>query len=203
MADGVSLAAIVLAAGRSERMGRPKALLPLGSSTFVGRVVDTFAACPAVRETIVVLGYAADEVERALAGRALIVARNPAPERGQLSSLVAGLDRVAADADGVLVALVDTPLVRPATVNALVSEFAASRALIVRPVYQDRHGHPVIFARTLFDELRHAPESEGAKAVVRRYAAAIAHVVVDDEGVVLDVDTPAEYRALTSRAGDQ
>jgi CTP:molybdopterin cytidylyltransferase MocA len=122
---------------------------------------------------------------------------NPHADAGQLSSVLAGLD--AADVPGtrgVLVTPVDAPLVTGETVAALLAAFASSGAPIVRAVYRGKHGHPVVFSRDVFDSLRGADPEVGAKAVLRAHASAIANVEVDDAGVVSDVDTPEDYRAL-------
>ena len=100
-----------------------------------------------------------------------------------------------------MMTLVDAPFVTPATVSALVNAWRSSRAAIVRPSRGDEHGHPVIFDRAVFEELRHADPSVGAKAVVRARQADILNVPVDDRGAFIDVDTPEEYRAAVTLYG--
>jgi molybdenum cofactor cytidylyltransferase len=187
--------AIVLAAGASTRMGRPKALLRAGDRTFIQRILDTLRD-GGVPEAVVVVRAGQDEVIAAVAasrfGRAV---PNPRPDEGQLSSLVAGLD--ALDRPGVeaaLVTLVDVPLVEASTIGLLLARAGASAAPILRAVHRGRHGHPVIFKRALFEPLRRADPSIGAKAIVR--AARVEDVEVDDPGVVEDVDTPEDYARL-------
>jgi CTP:molybdopterin cytidylyltransferase MocA len=120
---------------------------------------------------------------------------NPQPDEGQLTSLLAGLAAVEAPGvDGVLVTLVDVPLITAATVRLLCERAIVSPAAVVRAVHGGRHGHPVIFKRTLFAGLQRADPAVGAKAVMR--AATIEDVTVDDPGVVEDVDTPADYRRI-------
>src|SRR5205085_8740546 len=92
-----------------------------------------------------------------------------------------------------LVTLIDVPLVAPSTVRTLLEEYRSGASLLVRPVSGGRHGHPVIFDRALFDELRRANPKEGAKEVVRAYAAELLNVEVDDEGAFTDIDTPEDY----------
>jgi molybdenum cofactor cytidylyltransferase len=194
---------VILAAGRSERMGRPKALLPCGpdGTTFVRRLA--VALCDGGAEEALVVGRPDDEALRAevlaLPVRARYV-ENPNADEGQLSSLLAGLS--AADrpgVSGVLVAPVDAPLIAAATVAALLDEFRATRAPIVRAVHHGRHGHPVLFGREMFDALRRADPAAGARAVLRAHADRLVNVDVDDPGVLGDVDTPADYRALRDR----
>jgi CTP:molybdopterin cytidylyltransferase MocA len=195
------LVAIILAAGDSTRMGRPKALLtdPDGRP-FAARVVRTFAEA-GISDIFVVTGRDHAAVAEALAadrspvGAALV--NNPDPSRGQLSSLLTGLEAaVARRADAVLVTLVDVPMVRASTIRAVVDAWADCRAPIVRPAIGDRHGHPVLFDRAVFDELFRAPLAEGAKSVMRAHAGDVLNVPVEDEGCLADVDTPDDYDAL-------
>jgi molybdenum cofactor cytidylyltransferase len=194
--------AIVLAAGESTRMGAPKALLPDGEGrVFVTRVLHTLRAAGVMDVTIVtgslharIVGAVAADAPRHSVIR---FARNPNPERGQLSSLLVGL--AAADTpgvDAVLVTLVDVPFVTAGTVKAVLDAFKRTHARIIRPARGERHGHPVLFAKALFEELRRADPALGAKAVVRAHASTILHVEVDDDGTLLDVDTPAEYERI-------
>ena len=205
---------VILAGGRSSRMGRPKALLPVDDrDTFVSRLVRTLRAA-GVAEVVVVAAAdgPVDAIRAALAAvqPAPRIVLNPDASRGQLSSLLTGLeavdrpDRPDPDRpciDALLTTLVDVPLVGVATVRALLAAHARSRAPIVRPVRQAdaAHGHPVIFDRLLFDALRGADPATGAKPVVRARAAEIENVPVDDRGAFCDVDTPAAYRRVFGR----
>jgi molybdenum cofactor cytidylyltransferase len=187
--------AIVLAAGASTRMGRPKALLPAGDRTFIRTILDTLRE-GGVPEAVVIVrpGHQAviAEVEASNFGRAVI---NPRADEGQLSSLVAGLDAIdRPGVDAVLVTLVDVPLIEASTVRLLLARAAGSAAPILRAVHGGRHGHPVIFKRPLFVALRRADPAAGARAVVRAAAPGdIEDVEAADPGVVEDVDTPSDY----------
>jgi molybdenum cofactor cytidylyltransferase len=197
--DGQVIPAIVLAAGKSSRMGRSKATLPLdGGDTFVTRIVRTFAAA-GIEDVVVVVGHEPAAIVDAFSRTDLSATfvENPDYEQGQLSSLLAGLRVV--DRPGVvaaLVTLVDVPLVASATVRAVVERYQATRAPIVRPVRGSAHGHPVLIARSLFDLLRHADAHVGAKEVVRAHASPRGDVEVDDDGAFVDIDTPGEYEKL-------
>lgn len=192
--DAPVIPAIVLAAGASSRMGQPKALLPTAGRSFVRRILETLRE-GGVTDAVVVVRPEADAVARevvAAGGRAIV---NPDPDRGQLSSLISGLDAV----DGprivaALVTLVDVPLVSASSVAALLARAPVSRAPIVRATFGARHGHPVIFRREVFDAIRRADPSAGAKAVLRAYP--IEDVDLDDPGVAQDVDTPDDYRRV-------
>jgi len=194
---GPVIPAIVLAAGRSSRMRRAKATLPLGDGdTFLTRIVRTFRDA-GVDDVIVVVGHDADAIAASFA-RSGLAARfvvNASYDRGQLSSLVAGL--AAIDRPGVaavLVTLVDVPLVSASTVRAVVERYRASRAPIVRPTSGERHGHPLLIDRSLFDALRTADPQSGAKPVVRAHASPAGDLIVDDEGAFTDIDTEEDYR---------
>jgi molybdenum cofactor cytidylyltransferase len=194
--------AIVLAAGKSTRMGRPKANLPLeGGETFLSRIVRTFSDA-AVEDVVVVLGHDADAIARVFAGTGMAArfVTNPDYETGQLSSLLKGLDAV--DRPGVtaaLVTLVDVPLVSARTVSAVIAHHLQTRAPIVRPIHGRQHGHPVLIDRSLFDEIRRADPASGAKLVVRAHASARGDVEVEDAGAFLDFDTAEEYERLIGR----
>ena len=193
--------ALVLAAGRSSRMGRAKASLPLdGGDTFLTRIVRTFLQAE-VDDVVVVLGHDADAIARTFstANLSARIAVNPDYDRGQLSSLVAGLNLV--DRPGViavLVTLVDVPLVSVNTVRAVVDHYRRTRAPIVRPTSGTRHGHPLIIDRSVFAALRAADPDSGAKPIVRAHASTLGDLAIADEGAFRDIDTAEEYaRAIT------
>jgi CTP:molybdopterin cytidylyltransferase MocA len=190
--------AIVLAAGKSSRMGRPKALLPIGSSgdTFLTRILRVLRD-GGIERAVVVIGGDADAVRATLppGDDFLSIVDNPNYERGQLSSLLVGLGAAEdEDVEAVMVTLVDLPLISAATVRAVIGAYRrSSDAPLVRPRRGDRHGHPVIFGRRMFRELREADPSTGAKPVVHAHAAAEVNVDVADDGAFTDIDTPEDY----------
>ena len=194
---------VVLAAGRSTRMGRPKALLPAGPAgdTFVARIVRTLRA-GGVEDLVVVAGGVAEEIGRVLAQeepppRVVI---NPDPDRGQFSSLQIGLRAVRGpDVGGVLVTLVDVPLVSAGTVERLLAVHRSTGAPVVRPERQGRHGHPVIFDRSLFREIGAAPAGSSAKAIVAAHRRESVSVPVAEDGPFRDFDTPDEYARAFDR----
>lgn len=197
---GSQVAAIVLAAGASARMGRPKAALPLGAAgeTVLSTGVRALLAAGVPRVMIVAGAHplAIREAWPVPDARVEIV-DHAGWEAGQLSSLLAGLSALGdPPPDAVLVTLVDVPLVAPATIEAVVDAWRASRAPIVRPARGDEHGHPVLFDRALFDELARADLSAGAKPVVRAHETEIVNVQVTDEGAFADMDTPEAYERL-------
>ena len=191
--------AIVLAAGKSSRMGRPKALLPIGPSgdTFLTRILHALRAA-GIERAFVVIGGNADAVRATLPpdDGFFTLVENRQYEQGQLSSLLAGLSAAEANdaVEGVMVTLVDLPLISEATVRAVLDAHRqVPGAPIVRPRKGARHGHPVISHRRLFAELRGADPSMGANPVVRAHAAEEVNVDVADDGPFTDVDTPEDY----------
>jgi len=197
--------AIVLAAGRSSRMGRAKANLPAGGGhTFLTRIVRTFLDA-GVDDVIVVVGHDADAIaasfsESGLPARFVV---NHDYDRGQLSSMLVGLNTI--DRPGVsaaLVTLVDVPFVSSATVRAVLDGYRRTGAPIVRPTAGGRHGHPLLIDRSLFGALRSADLSAGAKPVVRAHASAGGDIAIDDEGAFADIDTEEEYRQTVKRRVD-
>ena len=196
--------AIVLAAGASSRMGQAKAALPLGTTgdTVVARVVATLLAA-GLPSVAVVAGAHIDAVRAAMPRfepRARVV-EHLGWAQGQLSSLLAGLAAVdGPNLEAILVTLVDVPLVRPDSVAAIVHAWRQSRAPIVRPVDGDRHGHPVIFDRAVFGDLRRADPAIGAKAVFAAHASRRLDVPIKDDGAFVDIDTPTDYRIVQAMA---
>jgi len=179
-------------------MGRPKALLPIGrGETFFDRITRTLLDA-GLGDVVVVVGADAPEIRAAAAPRAGVrIVDNPDHERGQLTSLLAGLDAIdGGQVEAALVTLIDVPLVSIATVSTLLSERRRRAAPIIRPVSNGRHGHPVIFDRALFGELRAADPRHGAKPVVRSHSATIVDVAVEDEGAFTDIDTLEDYERV-------
>ena len=196
---------IVLAAGRSQRMGRSKALLRCGPAgdTFVARIARALRAGGLAE--VLVVGRPGDESLRQELRRLTPpphYVENPNAARGQLSSLLAGLAEArAAGVGAILVIPVDCPQVRARTVAAMLASLHAGRGAIIRAVHHGRHGHPVIFTEEVFAELGDADPAVGARGVVHANPARLLDLEVDDPGVLRDVDSPADYRALFPDAG--
>jgi len=196
------VAGIVLAAGRSSRMGRPKALLPLGSQgqTFLTRIVETFRK--AGMEEILVVTAAGSELTSVLLSDKfpfrLIL--NESPELGQLSSFQVGLQSLdLSKVSGTLMTPVDVPLVSVETVKSLIEAHSKSLAPVVRPVRKKAHGHPVIFDRALFQEILLEPSDSTVKTIVHRHSKQSVEVAVNERGPFYDIDTPEDYEFLLSQ----
>tara|TARA_Y100000588_G_scaffold342603_1_gene387507 strand:+ start:227 stop:805 length:579 start_codon:yes stop_codon:yes gene_type:complete len=184
-------------------MGQHKALLPTSQAneTFIGRIVRVLRE-GGVDDVVVVVGPHMPALDVAFTGQEPLprVVINQLPDRGQLSSLLVGLSVVdRPGVAGVLVTLVDVPLIDSETVYQLKELYQETRAPVVRPTRNGRHGHPVIFDRAVFSELRRADHAVGAKAVVHTHLTDAVELAVDSEGSFLDIDTPADYmRAFNS-----
>ena len=187
--------AVVLSAGESSRMGRPKALLPIEGQNFIERIVGELTQSQAGR-IVVVLGHNADEMRRQIEHLPVDIVTNTDYKNGQLSSLQSAIRHIEKEnrCDGMLVHLVDHPYIDRRLVDLMIQRFYETKKLIVVPRHQGKRGHPVIFSRDLFEELLGAPADQGAKAVVKAHRAETLEMDTDDEGIALDIDTPELYR---------
>jgi molybdenum cofactor cytidylyltransferase len=182
---------ILLAAGESRRMGFPKPLLRLNGETFLSHVAASMLAT--VERLIIVLGAHRNAVMAAVpADHRISIVENPDYSMGQLSSIKAGLHSVSPQADAAIVHLVDHPTVLPKTFERLAAEYQLSGKPILVARFRGRRGHPVLFDRSVFDELQKASIDVGARAVVQANMERVIYVDVDDPGVLLDLDTPAD-----------
>jgi CTP:molybdopterin cytidylyltransferase MocA len=187
----VRVVAVVLAAGAGRRIGAPKALLPIGGTTFLAHVARGLDR-PGVAEVVAVIGHGARRVAAMdlPAGLALIL--NPRPDDGMLGSILRGLEAAEArGADAVLLHPVDHPFTSPATTDAVIAALAAG-ALVAVPSYGGRRGHPAGFSRAAWPALRAAPRGRGARAVLAEHPEWLVHVP-GDEGCVAGIDTPEDY----------
>lgn len=196
MSDSPKISAIVLAAGRSDRMKYPKSLLIFGKETAIDRIVRiaTGAGCDPV---IVVLGHEADRVRAnaSLAGATIVI--NDAHESGQTSSIQAGIRALPRDTSAFLLFPVDHAMVDPSTVEGLVAAHADAKSPIVVPVHHEHRGHPALFDAALIPEFLALAPGAPAHLITRADASRVLGVPTEDEEVLSDMDTPADYhRAL-------
>ena len=190
------VAAIILAAGRSTRMGGPNKLLAeLGGKPLV-RIVTEQALASRARGVIVVTGHQAELVEKALAGLDVKFVRNPDFAQGLASSVKAGIAAVADDADGAVICLGDMPMISTQLIDHLIDAFAPDRGnLIAVPVSDNRRGNPVLWSRRFFSELMTLDGDIGARHLIARHSEAVAEVPVEGFGAFLDIDTPQALEA--------
>lgn len=195
------IVAILPAAGTASRMGRPKLLLPWRGTTLLDHLVGSLRGGGADR--LVVVARPDDAALADWAARSDVdLTVNALPERGMLSSVCCGLEAlgaaaVAAVAEGLLVCPADHPTVRAETVAALLARLRAG-ALLVVPVHAGRRGHPLAMAPRLATEVLALDPAVGLRQLLERRAADLVELPVDDPGAVLDIDTEADYRQLSS-----
>ena len=193
MARPLRVLGVVPACGLSTRMGSAKALLDAGGQTFLGRVVSALSAGGCSPVVVVARDSRGAVAVEAEAHGARIVP-NPDPAEGPISSIRIALAEWGAGMDGCAICPVDHPLVAGTTVRSLVAYFADTEADIVIPTYRKRRGHPAIFHHRIFAELLDTDLPEGARTVVRRHPARVREYPVEDAGVIVDIDTPSQYR---------
>lgn len=196
----MKVSGVILAAGRSTRLGRPKQLLELEGRPLV-RIVAERALASRLTDVAIVTGAHAEAVEAAVADLPVRVVRNPAFAEGQSTSVRAGLAQVPLDADAVLFLLGDQPEVSSAAIDAVIGAFAERGMAIVQAMYGGRPAHPVLFAWDLFGELAQVTGDEGGRAVVQRHRERVARVTVSDGPPPGDVDTDEDWAALLERWG--
>jgi molybdenum cofactor cytidylyltransferase len=194
------IVAVVLSAGESSRMGRPKALLPIDGETFIERIVAALKQTR-VGKIIVILGHNASELQPKISHLPVEILINTDYKLGQLSSLQLAVRHLQLDhdCDGMLVHLVDHPYLTPALVQEMIRRFYETKKRIIVPKFHGKRGHPVIFSRELFAELLSAPADQGAKAVVNAHRADTLEVETEEAGIALDIDTPELYQQHVRR----
>jgi molybdenum cofactor cytidylyltransferase len=188
------LAALILAAGESRRMGSAKALLLYNDRTFVEHLLDV-TRHSRIGVQRVVLGAEAEYIRERLGLDSSLMIENPDWQQGQLSSIQAGIRSLAeTPTEGVLLCLVDHPLISSTLVKTLIESFDASGKAIVLPSYLGRRGHPLIFASRLYDELLAAPAETGARAVVWKHDGEVLEVPTEEQGVLINLNDPDAFQ---------
>lgn len=194
------IAAVLLAAGESRRMGDFKQLLRLGDKTFVEHCVDNLLASM-VDQVIVVTGHREAEVRRALANRPVDIVHNAEYKSGMATSIKSGVSFVSDRADACVISLVDQPRIDTAVVDCLIRAYkdgASDRnnSLIVLPTYGDKTGHPILVDLVLREEILAMDPESGLRQVVLAHSGAIKRVPVSSVRILEDCDVPADYERL-------
>ena len=196
--------AIVLAAGRSQRMGYPKPLVRIGCATFLEHVLGQIRATE-IKQPLVVLGHRAGEIEQQSGtgvrgagsrGEGLRFVINSEYDKGQFSSLQCGIRNLESACEAVVVCLVDQPQIRDAWINRLLAGFRKSGAPIVRPRYRGRGGHPVLYARSLFEEILDMEATLSARDLLGRHREEVEEIEIDDEAILFNANRPEDLKRL-------
>jgi molybdenum cofactor cytidylyltransferase len=191
------ISALLLAAGKGERMGKAKQLLAVGHQRMVEASLNNLIASQAT-EIVCVLGFAVEEVRPFVEGKERVtVVINPLFEKGMSTSIHAGMQALDPHSQGILIALADQPFIPPQVVDQLIERFAAGRKGIVIPAYEGRQGHPVILDRKRYEaELLALQGDVGGKEIVRKHQDDCLEVAVETKGVLMDIDAPEDYEQI-------
>jgi molybdenum cofactor cytidylyltransferase len=209
--DGCRIAAVVLAAGLSRRMGEPKALLTLGDKPLIVHVIDAFRSAGAagaagrIDPIIVVTGHAAEQIQHILTPFSVHVVHNEAYASGEmLSSVKRGVSEVLSEhtppVDAFFIALSDQPLVLPRTISAMRDAWVKhSRPAVMLPTFKGKRGHPILLSTSNAKEILSLPEDATLKVYTSRHTKHTLEVNVDDPAILHDLDTPADYQAARQK----
>lgn len=188
------IAAVVLAAGTSSRLGVPKQMLEYQGRSVLALVVKNLLET-SVGRVVVVLGHRAEELAGILEGYPVEKVVNGRYAEGQSTSVKAGLAALGGSAEAIIFVLGDQPLVKPRTVRLLIERYSLSGG-IVAPYYRGQRGNPVLFSRRFFSEIEALKGDAGAREIIGRHPESLSRVDVDDPGVLFDIDTWEDYRKL-------
>jgi len=186
--------AIILAAGESKRMGRPKMLLPWKDATILESVVHT-ALASSVDRVLVVLGAEQEQISRLLTPFPVETVYNPDFRRGMLSSVQVGFAALPEGVEAAVMLLGDQPFVSVGVIDRLCAAHAGSPGCILLPVYEGKRGHPVLIPSAFRDEIPLLSDAVGLRELIHRHGDKIVEIEVEEEDVLLDIDDPEAYRA--------
>jgi molybdenum cofactor cytidylyltransferase len=190
--------AVVLAAGRSRRMGTQKLVLPFAGKTVIGHVVDQILNAP-VAGVVVVVGPEHHAIAEALSSRPVTLVVNAEAEAEMLSSVRVGLQTLPSDAQAALVVLGDQPSIETTVIEALLQTFSAAGKGIVIPTCDNRRGHPLLVSARYFDEIAQGYDGGGLRELITAHPNDLQEVAVSNSGVLFDIDYPADYQREIQR----
>jgi len=188
------ISAILLAAGESKRMGKPKLLMPMGDSTILEQTVDNLLDSD-VDEVIVVLGYRAEEAMHRISSKPVKIAINPDYRHGMSTSIVAGLSLIDKKAEAAMLVLADQPFIDSKIINKLIEQYHAHTKGIIFPKYQNRRGHPAIFSIKYKAELSRLKGDVGGREIIEKFPDDVLEVPVDSPYINIDIDTSSDYQS--------
>jgi molybdenum cofactor cytidylyltransferase len=194
-----NIAALILAGGRSSRMGALKPLLPLGGRLVIEGVINLFREA-GIADIIVVVGYQAEQIIPLLEDQGVRWVKNEHYDRGMFSSVQTGVKKIAADCRAFFLSPADIPLVRPATLKKLSAAYRERKMEVYHPCYGQRRGHPPLIAAALIPSIFAFAEPGGLRALLSHHEAASLNVDCDDPGILIDLDTPEDYERAKGKA---
>lgn len=195
------VSAVLLAAGFSTRMGQPKPLLPLGDRPVIRHCIDTLAAAD-IRDIVAVVSMSGNTIAEVLRDSSAVIAVNRTPGSDMAESVRTGIRELKGSPSGVLVYPSDHPLVTSATIRSIIQQHQRTPDSILIPSYQGKRGHPTLFPRSLITGLMTSPGST-LRDIIQANANRVQTIDVNDDGVVLDMDTEADYRTILQRARER
>jgi len=185
--------AIILAAGQSKRMGKPKPLLKFNDKTFLEQIISVLKVSDVDRITVV-LGAEAETVKKMVDLSGIDVVINKNYQKGQLSSLLAAIKHIPKETDAILVCLVDHPFITEQIVNKITSSFKETSSPIIVPMFKGERGHPTLFSSSLFKELASAPQEQGARYILYSNEEKVLELEICERAVTAGIDTPDDYK---------
>jgi molybdenum cofactor cytidylyltransferase len=189
------ISGIILAAGESRRMGRPKLLLPWGKATILEKVVDNYLKAK-ISELIVVVGANQEAIKEMLISKPVVIVENSQYREGMSTSIRKGVEAASDQAEGYLIGLGDQPFISSDMINSLIAVFSEEQPGIAICSYKKETGHPVIFARKFRQALCALKGDMGGRTIIRQHGAEVKHVDIGSEAILMDIDTPDDYRKL-------
>lgn len=192
------ISAIILAAGKSTRMGYPKALVNFGGRPFLHNVTENFSRA-GIENVLVVLGHQSEKIatELALPPHSFVV--NEKYEMGQFSSLQAGIRELDDETEGAFLALVDQPQIGAEVIRGLLASFSVNPKHIVLPTYRGKRGHPTLFPRKLFEEIKTAPPTISARDILTKHQSDILEVETNDESILWNINSEQDFHWVQRR----
>jgi molybdenum cofactor cytidylyltransferase len=190
------ICAIVLAAGRSQRMGTQKLLLPWRNKSVIAHIVDEVLRSP-VDRVLIIVGSDAEKIKEALASREVTFVHNPDEHGDMLSSIRCGLRALPVGCDAVLVVLGDQPAITSELVAQLVDSFQKNPQYIMLPAYHGKRGHPILFPSRFIGEVFNNHDGVGLKGLLSHHPGRIVEVAIPAGEPLQDIDTPEDYAALS------
>jgi molybdenum cofactor cytidylyltransferase len=190
-------AAVILAGGLSTRMEQLKPLLPLGKATITDAAVATFLGLGV--DVYLVVGYRREQIEAGINNNGITIVYNPDFKKGMLTSIQAGVRRLKPGYQAFFVLPVDIPLVKPASIKQLIEAGTANPEKIIYPTYNSKRGHPPLIPASLIPEILGWDKEGGLKTFLKMYEKSAFEVPVNDEFILLDIDTPEDYKNLLVR----